>query len=434
VGWDLKALSGRKTGGLLLVEISWRHGVDGTRARVEEAAGAIAPGLIAETLAVQTEAQGDWLVCLVRPRPRRVPDPPDEDNEDDDLSDEVRLHTLDLTGQVPELDVEGDLDDLDNDTLRAFVGARAGAWNTWDREPDNVLGQALVDLGIGAPQGRTFAASVAALVAFGQLFACVEVRGDTGAPATRSVGPLPTLLRHLLARDALQGVPPMLLRELVVNALVHRDWSPATREAPVVVQRAGGVLEIVSPGTLQPSSSPRNPRLLRLVVKLGLATGQGRGLPRVRQALRSLGLPPPRVVASDGHVRVRLDLHAVRRPVAVPVPAATPVLPPPAPPRDAARLALPVATTPSPVPPPPPPRARVEAPAPDRLSAAARAEAVLKLLRTRDRPMTTREIVDALGWTRSTTRAVLASLVAAGRVRPVAESTRSRQQAYTSTD
>jgi hypothetical protein len=333
------------------------------------------------------------------------------------------------------MDVVGDLEDLDNEAVRAFVGPAAGAWCTFDLSPHNALGQALVALRVAAPEGRTFATSVAANVAFGQVFARVEVHTDTGARSNH-VGPLPALLSRVLADDALQGVPvpPALLRELVVNALVHRDWSERTRQTSVILRCSPASLDVISPGELRPS--PRNPLLLHLVAKLGLATGKGRGLPAAREKLRALDLPPLRTVSSSGFFYVRLDLRGARQPV----PGVRPSQRPPAPPSPAPRRRLGAPTpTPSPArPTAPPPRLPAPTASPpsaekagaDRLSADARAEAILALLRTRSGPATTRELVAALGWTRSTTRAVLAALVAANKVRPVTEATRSRQQAY----
>jgi hypothetical protein len=63
---------------------------------VTSAARRIARGLIADTVAVQTETQGEWLVCHVLPHVR-----PDDPADEDDLSGEMRLHTLDPDGAVP---------------------------------------------------------------------------------------------------------------------------------------------------------------------------------------------------------------------------------------------------------------------------------------------------------------------------------------------
>jgi hypothetical protein len=59
----------------------------------------------------------------------------------------------------------------------------------------------------------------------------------------------------------------------------------------------------------------------------------------------------------------------------------------------------------------------------------ARDAAILALARTRG-PITTRDVIDTLGWTRSTARDALARLVASGRLRPLAVSARSPHQAY----
>ncbi len=69
------------------------------------------------------------------------------------------------------------------------------------------------------------------------------------------------------------------------------------------------------------------------------------------------------------------------------------------------------------------PRTVTPAPPSDRESA------VLAMLAERER-VTTREVIDALGWSRSTTRDVLTRMVASGRIVSVAASARSPFQAY----
>ena len=90
-----------------------------------------------------------------------------------------------------------------------------------------------------------------------------------------------------LRRDAFYRYPPEALREALLNALVHRDW---TRIGEVEVVNYTDRLEITSPGTLQNSMtldkmlagqrSPRNPVLVEVMRDYGYVDARGMGVRR----------------------------------------------------------------------------------------------------------------------------------------------------------
>jgi ATP-dependent DNA helicase RecG len=154
-------------------------------------------------------------------------------------------------------------------------------------------------------------------------------RQDAGA-AREAVEP--GLIEHLLSRmtpfvssegeELVGGVrrerawryPPDALREAIVNALAHRDW---TRPMEVEVTSYSNRLEVLSPGSLQNSMtvekmlagqrSPRNPLIVDVLRDYGYVDARGMGIrnkivPLVREASGT----DPTFEATDDFLRVFL--------------------------------------------------------------------------------------------------------------------------------
>ncbi|MDR0958886.1 MAG: hypothetical protein LBM23_00750 [Propionibacteriaceae bacterium] len=140
-------------------------------------------------------------------------------------------------------------------------------------------------------------------------------------------GPIPLLLedtlawahratRHPLVEDPITGdvrtgdeFPPVALRELIANALIHRDYGPWALSTPVSVVINSDQLIITNPGGLygvrvdalgHTASHLRNARLTDILQSVRLPGGGrvverlGSGIPTAQAALRSAGLPPIR--------------------------------------------------------------------------------------------------------------------------------------------
>lgn len=109
----------------------------------------------------------------------------------------------------------------------------------------------------------------------------------------------------------IQDYPPEAIRELVVNALVHRDYEMAggveVEHSPdsLVVTSPGGLVFGVTPeNILTHPSTPRNRLLLETVTTLQVAERTGQGIDRAYRELLRTGKEPPGI-ADDGHqVRV----------------------------------------------------------------------------------------------------------------------------------
>ncbi len=126
----------------------------------------------------------------------------------------------------------------------------------------------------------------------------------------------PTVHRHAgLAAGQFNVLPPLAVREAIVNAVVHRDWSTSTE--PTTVEHIGSALTVSSPGGFVGGVSPENiithpsaPRyraLTQMAADLRVAEREGIGVDRmVREMLRP-GYPPPVIEELPGP-RVRAAL------------------------------------------------------------------------------------------------------------------------------
>lgn len=116
-------------------------------------------------------------------------------------------------------------------------------------------------------------------------------------------------------REDQQDYPIIALREAVLNALVHRDYSIHTEGMPVQILIFSERMEIRSPGGLygriridqlgkiQPDT--RNPVLASALEILGLTENRYSGIPVIRKAMQQSGLPEPEFLDERGSFIVR---------------------------------------------------------------------------------------------------------------------------------
>jgi ATP-dependent DNA helicase RecG len=146
----------------------------------------------------------------------------------------------------------------------------------------------------------------------------VDNRSVDGNVAAMLAGTLEVLHPHLKRRGIVQGLyrveepeyPSEVLREAVVNALVHRDYSPSSLGAQVQIELYPSRLLIRNPGGLYGPvdvtqlgfvtvTSARNPLLLKLMEDTEAEPGRavcenrGSGLATIREILGRLGMNPP---------------------------------------------------------------------------------------------------------------------------------------------
>lgn len=108
--------------------------------------------------------------------------------------------------------------------------------------------------------------------------------------------------------------PPEAVREAIINAVVHADYSQ--RGAPVRLAIYDDRLEVESPGLLVPGltipdilggvSKVRNRVIARVFRELGLVEQWGSGIGRMREACAAAGAAPPLLEEVGTHFRVTL--------------------------------------------------------------------------------------------------------------------------------
>lgn len=209
------------------------------------------------------------------------------------------------------------LEDLDLDNLSEVRG----------RETDF---EDLVALGLAIKQGGEIVPTNAGILAAcddpsrflpSAWVQCGRLRGPNGTDIfdqTEIHGPIPRatervmdfLLKHAfktavfgdVRRRDVYSIPVEAIREVVVNALVHANYSE--RSTPVRVGFYDDRIQVDSPGLLLPgmtiesmrrASRLRNPSLARVFREAGIMEQWGTGVQRVFEQLAEIGLPEPLV-------------------------------------------------------------------------------------------------------------------------------------------
>ncbi|MGN0499451.1 MAG: ATP-binding protein [Acutalibacteraceae bacterium] len=97
--------------------------------------------------------------------------------------------------------------------------------------------------------------------------------------------------------------PVIAVRELVLNALIHRDYSIHTESAPITITMYSDRIEIENPGGLYGrmtldnlgfvSADTRNPYMAGALEIMGETENRYSGIPTIRSAMKNAGLPQP---------------------------------------------------------------------------------------------------------------------------------------------
>jgi ATP-dependent DNA helicase RecG len=225
------------------------------------------------------------------------------------------------------------LDDLRPELVRQFIRARM-------RRSRAGLPAAARDLGLITTDGRV---RLAALLVFGKdpqhrnrrfgiVLSRFEGSVDGGGRLRERrelAGPLPLLVAQaarqiddIMRRDAVvRGLlreevpeyPPVVLREALVNAVGHRDYS--LRGAAVEVRLYDDAIDIESPGVLagyvtvenlRDAQYSRNERIMDALQRLGLVEEAGQGIDRMITEMEDALLDPPQFEERSASFVVRL--------------------------------------------------------------------------------------------------------------------------------
>ncbi len=108
--------------------------------------------------------------------------------------------------------------------------------------------------------------------------------------------------------------PIRAIREAVLNALIHRDYSIHTEGTPITLEMYSDRLEITNSGTLlgrisisqlgKARPETRNPVITNLLELLGLTENRYSGIPTMRKDCENAGLPTPEFSEYRGDFRV----------------------------------------------------------------------------------------------------------------------------------
>ena len=134
-----------------------------------------------------------------------------------------------------------------------------------------------------------------------------------------------SLIEGLLRRD-IPEYPEEAVREAVVNAVAHRDYSPYVRGSYIQLRLFADRLEVQSPGglygsvteeTLEEEQSTRNRILMRLMEDAHLVENRGSGIRAMIDAMRRLNLEPPRFQDRHTAFLVTFRNHTLMGPDAI---------------------------------------------------------------------------------------------------------------------
>ena len=223
-----------------------------------------------------------------------------------------------------------------NDALEADGRPRVGLAD---------LRRALVDLGVAQPASPPMDPPVfkAAAVLFAkdpkafipraavQLVRRVGVDPGPGPAADRAecAGPLVDVLeccqafirKHTAQYEVVRGTyretfpeyPDAVLREAVLNALVHRDYGLGGTTVDITiwddrveVSNPGGLPAPVTVENIRDEHCSRNPRLMRVLKTMGLVEEYGDGVDRMFREMEARLLEPPHFAATSASVTVTL--------------------------------------------------------------------------------------------------------------------------------
>jgi ATP-dependent DNA helicase RecG len=110
-----------------------------------------------------------------------------------------------------------------------------------------------------------------------------------------------SLIRGVLRKDVPE-YPEVAVREAIVNAVAHRDYSQFARGSHIQVRMFADRLEVENPGglyggvtidNLQEGQSTRNRLLMQLMEDMHLVENRGSGIDAILEAMQKKGLPSP---------------------------------------------------------------------------------------------------------------------------------------------
>lgn len=119
-----------------------------------------------------------------------------------------------------------------------------------------------------------------------------------------------------LFREYVEDYPEIVLRELLINAIVHRDYS---RQQIIEIRKYPGYMEIESPGTFPEGinesnylrkTNPRNPNIMDIFREINYAEKAGSGFDKIFTALLTKGKSLPKPLQTDTSVLFKIEAES----------------------------------------------------------------------------------------------------------------------------
>ena len=123
-----------------------------------------------------------------------------------------------------------------------------------------------------------------------------------------------------LYREDILEYPQDALREAIINALAHRDYSHYVRGSQIQIRMFADRLEIKNPGglygpvtvdNLEDEQSTRNAALMRMMEDLKLVENRGSGIKAMIDEMRKAQLEPPKFQDKRSSFRVIFKNHTM---------------------------------------------------------------------------------------------------------------------------
>lgn len=116
-----------------------------------------------------------------------------------------------------------------------------------------------------------------------------------------------------LFRDYIDDYPEIVLREMLINAIVHRDYS---RQQIIEIRKYPNYIEFESPGHFPQGidetnflrkTNPRNPNIMDVMREVSYAEKAGTGFDKIFTALLSKGKKLPKSIQNEHSIIFRID-------------------------------------------------------------------------------------------------------------------------------
>jgi ATP-dependent DNA helicase RecG len=116
-----------------------------------------------------------------------------------------------------------------------------------------------------------------------------------------------------LFREYIEDYPEVVLRELLINAIAHRDYS---RQQIIEIRKYPNYLEFESPGHFPQGidetnflrkTNPRNPGIMDILREISYAEKAGSGFDKVFTALLSKGKKLPKTIQTENSILLRIE-------------------------------------------------------------------------------------------------------------------------------